>query len=248
MSKARSDRNPTVEGLVDGEKPGPLRVFLIDDSSLVHAGLVHVLRGHPDLVLVGSARDSPTALEATLDCTLDVLVINTACRSIDVAHLMHRAVQHSGAGVSRMLLLTNDANDPIRTEADKLGAGGVVLAWEEPDFLVSAIRLVSGGYRINVADQGEPDRAPPHRQPVRRSALDLLTLREQQVLKLLARGMKNAEIAGELVVSESTVKTHVQNLLIKLGLRNRASAVAVAYELGITGRPSGRVDVAEWVG
>lgn len=234
MGKARSDQNPTSEDLVNGEQPELLRVFLIDDSSLVHAGLVHVLRGYPDLTLVGSARDSPTALEATLDSTLDVLVTNTACRSIDVVHLMHRAAHYSAAGVSRMLLLTNDANDPIHAEADKLGAGGVVLAREEPEFLVSAIRLVSGGYRIGIPDQGGPDRDLPRRRSVRQSALDLLTLRERQVLKLLARGMKNAEIAGELVVSESTVKTHVQNLLIKLGLRNRASAVAVAYELGIT--------------
>ncbi|MFF7415382.1 LuxR C-terminal-related transcriptional regulator [Streptomyces lydicus] len=239
MGKDRSNRDPESDDLVGGEKPDRLRVFLIDDSSLVHAGLVHVLRGYPDLTLVGSARDSPTALEATLDSTLDVLVINTACRSIDVVHLMHRAVHQPGAGISRMLLLTNDANDPVHAEADKLGAGGVVLAWEEPEFLVSAIRLVSGGYRINVPDRGEPDRAPSRRH-IRHSALDLLTLRERQVLELLARGMKNAEIAGELVVSESTVKTHVQNLLIKLGLRNRASAVAVAYESGITR--------AEWAG
>jgi len=233
VSETRSGQNPTSGDVTGGGTPEPTRVFLIDDSSLVHAGLAHVLRDYPDLVLVGSARDSPTALEATLDASLDVLVVNTACRSIDVVQLMHRAVHYSGAGVSRMLLLTNDANNPLHEEADKLGAGGVVLAWEEPEFLVSAIRLVSGGYRIGVPDQGEPDRAP--RNPaVRHTALDLLTLRERQVLTLLARGMKNVEIAGELVVSESTVKTHVQNLLIKLGLRNRASAVAVAYELGIT--------------
>jgi DNA-binding NarL/FixJ family response regulator len=247
VGTARCDQNPTTGDLVGREKPEPLRVFLIDDSSLVHAGLDHVLRGYPDLTLVGSARDNPTALEAALDSTLDVLVINTACRSIDVVHLMHRAVHYSGAGVSHILLLTNDANDPIHTEADKLGVGGVVLAWEEPEFLVSAIRLVSGGYRIGVPDQGEPDRAPLRRQSVRHSALDLLTLRERQVLKLLARGMKNVEIATELVVSESTVKTHVQNLLIKLGLRNRASAVAVAYELGIT-RAEGGLTWPNWAG
>ena len=234
MDDARSDQNPTSDGLDCGEKREPLRIFLIDDSSLVHAGLVDVLRAYPDLTLIGSARDGPTALEATLDSSLDVLVINTACRSIDVVHLMHRAVHYAGAGVQRMLLLSNDPNNPIHAEADKLGAGGLVLAWEEPEFLVSAIRLVSGGYRIGIPEQGEPDRAPSRRQSVRHKALDLLTLREQQVLKLLARGLKNAEIAGELVVSESTVKTHVQNLLVKLGLRNRASAVAVAYELGIT--------------
>ncbi|MCX2926912.1 response regulator transcription factor [Streptomyces sp. NEAU-W12] len=240
MAEARSDQNPASGDLVGDGKPELLRIFLIDDSSLVHAGLIHVLREYPDLTLVGSARDSPTALEAMLDSSLDVLVINTACRSIDVVNLMHRVVHYSGAGVSRMLLLTNDANTPLHAEAEKLGAGGVVLAWEEPEFLVSAIRLVSGGYRIGIPERAEPDRTPPRRQSVRHTALDLLTLRERQVLKLLARGMKNAEIAGELVVSESTVKTHVQNLLIKLGLRNRASAVAVAYELGVTR--------AEWAG
>lgn len=234
MSEARSDQNPTLDEVTGGGTPEPIRIFLIDDSSLVHAGLAHVLRGYPDLVLVGRARDSPAALEATLDASLDVLVINTACRSIDVVQLMHRAVHYSGAGVSRMLLLTNDANNPLHPEADKLGPGGVLLAWEEPEFLVSAIRLVSGGYRIGVPEQGQPHRTAPRGQSVHHTALDLLTLRERQVLTLLARGMRNAEIAGELVVSESTIKTHVQNLLIKLGLRNRASAVAVAYELGIT--------------
>ncbi|GAA2255756.1 DNA-binding response regulator [Streptomyces ruber] len=234
MTVATSDQNPIPSDAVGSEEPKPLRVFLIDDSSLALAGLVHILHGHPDLDFVGSARDNPTALEATLDSSLDVLVINTACRSIDVLNLMHRAVHYSGAGISRMLLLTNDANDPVHAEADKLGAGGVVLAWEEPQFLVSAIRLVSGGYRIGVPCQGEADRGRIRRQSIRHTTLDLLTLRERQVLTLLARGMKNAEIAGELVVSESTVKTHVQNLLVKLGLRNRASAVAVAYELGIT--------------
>lgn len=240
VTEARTDRSPASCGPAAGEKPEPLRIFLIDDSSLVQAGLAHVLRSYPDLTLVGAARDSPAALEAALDSSLDVIVVNTACRSIDVVGLMHRAVHYSGNAVARMLLLSNDATDPVHAEADKLGAGGVVLAWEEPAFLVSAIRLVCAGYRIGVPDQNEPDRTPPRKQPARHSALDLLTLRERQVLQLLARGMKNAEIAGELVVSESTVKTHVQNLLIKLGLRNRASAVAVAYELGITR--------AEWAG
>ncbi|MFX4292929.1 response regulator transcription factor [Streptomyces bohaiensis] len=234
MSEARSDQNPTSDDVTEGGAPEPTRVFLIDDSSLVHAGLAYVLRGYPDLVLVGSARDSPTALDAMLDASLDVLVVNTACRSIDVVQLMHRAVHHSDAGVSRMLLLTNDPDTPLYPEADKLGAGGVILACEAPEFLVSAIRLVAGGYRVGVPHKSEANRATPRRPSVRNSALDLLTLRERQVLTLLARGMRNAEIAGELVVSESTVKTHVQNLLIKLGLRNRASAVAVAYESGIT--------------
>ncbi|MCS0606276.1 response regulator transcription factor [Streptomyces sp. LP11] len=234
MADSRSDRNPAPDTVAGKARPEPLRIFLIDDSSLVRAGLSHVLREYPDLTLVGSARDGPAALEATLDSSLDVLLVNTACRSIDVLDLVHRAGHYSGAAVSRMLLVTNEANGVIHAEADKLGAGGVVLAWEEPEFLVAAIRLVSGGYRIGVSDQGEPDRSPARRQPAHHTALDLLTLRERQVLKLLARGMRNAEIAEELVVSESTVKTHVQNLLVKLGLRNRASAVAVAYELGVT--------------
>ncbi|MGW7250843.1 response regulator transcription factor [Streptomyces decoyicus] len=233
MGAARSEQTPAPGGDGLAENPGPLRIFLIDDSSLVHAGLVHVFRNLPDLSLVGSARDSTTALDACLDTSLDALVVNASCRSIDVAHLVHRAAHYCDTGASRMLLLTNDVDDPLCLEADKLGAGGVVLTWEAPGHLVSALRLVARGYRICPPGCGRSRRATPPGQPVRHEAFELLTLRERQVLQLMARGMKNVEIAAELVVSESTVKTHVQNLLVKLGLRNRASAVAAAYELGI---------------
>ncbi|MEU6095013.1 response regulator transcription factor [Streptomyces sp. NPDC047079] len=235
MEEAQSEHKPAPGAEGGDQRPGGLRVFLIDDSSLVHAGLLHIFLKYPDLCLVGSTRDSSAALEACLDSSLDAVVVNTSCRSIDIGHLIHRVHHYSESGISRLLLLTNDIGEPLCLEADKMGAGGVLLAWETPRFLVSAIRLVSGGYRIDAPDRGEPGRASPRRQNSRHETLDLLTLRERQVLKLMARGMKNAEIAGELVVSESTVKTHVQNLLGKLGLRNRASAVAVAYELGITG-------------
>ena len=235
MGAARSEQTSTPGRRRSHENAaGPLRIFLIDDSSLVHSGLVHAFRDHPDLSLVGSARDSSAGLEACLDTSLDALVVNASCRSIDVAYLVHRAAHYSETGASRMLLMTNDVDDSICMEADKMGAGGVVLTWEAPGHLVSALRLVARGYRISAPGGGESPRASPRGQTARHQMLDLLTLRERQVLQLLARGMKNSEIAGELVVSESTVKTHVQNPLVKLGLRNRASAVAVAYELGIT--------------
>ncbi|MGW7576463.1 LuxR C-terminal-related transcriptional regulator [Streptomyces sp. NPDC054765] len=233
MGAARSEQTPAPGDGGFAENPGTLRIFLIDDSSLVHAGLVHIFRNLPDLSLVGGARDSGAALEACLDTSLDALVVNASCRSIDVAHLVRRAAHYSESGASRMLLLTNDVDDPICLEAEKLGAGGAVLTWEAPGHLVSALRLVARGYRIRPPGCDTSRRAAPTGGTVRHEAFELLTLRERQVLQLMARGMKNVEIAAELVVSESTVKTHVQNVLVKLGLRNRASAVAAAYELGI---------------
>ncbi|MFC8450647.1 LuxR C-terminal-related transcriptional regulator [Kitasatospora sp. NPDC057223] len=217
-----------------GSADRALRILLVDDSSLVHAGLIHIFGGHPDLTLAGCASESSTALEACLDPSLDALVVNVSCRSIDVGHLVHRAAHFADRGASRILLLASDVDDPVCLEADTLGAGGLVLTREAPEHLVSALRLVARGYRVSAPGSRRAPRASPRGASGRHQMLDLLTLRERQVLELLARGMKNSEIAAELVVSESTVKTHVQNLLLKLGLRNRASAVAVAYELGVT--------------
>jgi DNA-binding NarL/FixJ family response regulator len=223
-----------------------LRIFLIDDSALVHAGLEHTLQSHPDIKLAGHARDDGAALEACLDSTLDALVISSLCRSIDVPHLIQRVAHLHEHGAGRVLLLTNDIGDSVCLTAGKLGVGGIVLTWEPPRILVSALRVVAHGYAVSASGDRSPH-GPQGQQAgtpaTRRDALDLLTSRERDVLKLMARGLKNSEIAGELVVSESTVKTHVQNLLTKLGIRNRASAVAIAYELGVTriGAPAGQV-------
>ncbi|MGW2377896.1 MULTISPECIES: response regulator transcription factor [Kitasatospora] len=235
MRPVRSTEAPTAKtGDPAGSADRTLRIFLVDDSSLVRVGLIHILRDHPDLTLAGSSAESSTAVEACLDPSFDVLVVNASCRSIDVAHLVHRAAHFAESGASRILLLAGEADDRICSEADTLGAGGVVLTTEDPEHLVSALRLVARGYRVCAPGSRRSPGASPRDRSARHQLLDLLTLRERQVLELLARGMKNAEIAAELVVSESTVKTHVQNLLLKLGLRNRASAVAVAYELGIS--------------
>jgi DNA-binding NarL/FixJ family response regulator len=229
----RSDQNSDTTSDASADDP-LLRIFLIDDSSLVRAGLIQIFREHTGFDLVGSARDNSTALEACLDTSLDALVVNASCRSIDIPGLIQQAAHYSESGASKILLLANDVRDGACSDASNLGAGGVVLTWETPKVLVSALQIIARGYRVFAPNGAGNGRVPLPRKPAQRSALDSLTVREREVLELMARGLRNSEIARDLVISESTVKTHVQNLLIKLGLRNRASAVAAAYELGIT--------------
>ncbi|MEU8197960.1 response regulator transcription factor [Microbispora amethystogenes] len=212
----------------------PLRIFLIDDSSLVRAGLAQTFREYDGLRLVGSTREESAALEACLDASLDAVVINAACRSIDVSQLLREAAHHTKNGASKILLLTGEVEDVVCSEAKEAGVGGIVSTWEPPQILVSALRIVARGYRVSVPNNGRRQREEYRKQHAEPGVLGQLTLREREVLTLMAQGLRNAEIAAELVISESTVKTHVQNLLVKLGLRNRASAVALAYKVGIT--------------
>jgi DNA-binding NarL/FixJ family response regulator len=218
-----------------------LRVFLVDDSTLVHAGLQHILAGQPDIELSGYAGDSATALQSCADATLDVMIISSLCRSIDVLQVIQRRAGLHKSGAGQVLLLAHDIGDAVCVGAERLGVGGIVLTSESPVILLAALRVVSRGYAVSAPGHRSPrgdheeSAARTARDPaLSRELLDRLTSREREVLTIMARGLKNCEIAEELLVSESTVKTHVQNLLTKLGLRNRASAVAVAYEMGLT--------------
>lgn len=214
------------------------RILLIDDSTLAQAGLRHILSGHPDIELVGCAHDDAEALDACADPTLNVVIISSLCRSIDVLHLIRRmALLHRG-GADRVLLLAHDIDDPVCADAETVGVGGVVRTSEPSTFLLAAVRVVARGYGVSSPHRRGPRHGPrvpaPPAPAAPWEALDRLTSREYEVLTIMARGLKNCEIANELLVSENTVKTHVQNVLTKLGLRNRASAIAAAYEMGLT--------------
>jgi DNA-binding NarL/FixJ family response regulator len=216
-----------------GEKS--IKVFLVDESTLAHAGITHILESHQDIELVGCTGGESAELEFCLDSSADVVVINPQVRSDDVPELIRRVARLHDSGFSRVLLLANDVRDSAYAEALRSGIGGIVFTHEPAQVLVSALRVVASGYAVSMPAMRTPVGNTPQK-----NSLDLLTLRERQVLILIARGLKNSDIALKLVLSESTVKTHVQNILVKLGINNRSSAVAIAYEWGVLGMDPSR--------
>lgn len=255
----------TVENSLGESDLQPIKIFLIDESTLTGAGLTAIVSGQDDIEIAGHAK-TESALESFMDIPADVIMINGLSRTINTSNVIRRIARLHEDGAGRILVLASDVGDPTFREAERLGVGAIIPSREEAPILLAAIRVVANGYSVmttagsasrsrrsgpepvpeagaaegaDVVHATEGSSGPPDMTPTTtNSAVDLLTQRERQVLQLLARGLTNAEIAAEFTLSESTVKSHVQNVLTKLGLRNRASAVAISYELGIVrGRP-----------
>jgi DNA-binding NarL/FixJ family response regulator len=210
-------------------------VLIADDQTLVRTGFRMILEAEEDLRVVGEAKDGTDAVEAARRCHPDVILMDIRMPRMDGLEATRRIVL--GSDAPKVLMLTTFDLDEYVFDALRAGASGFLLKDAPPEQLVAGIRAVAEGQAllapaitrrlIETFVQGASRTAPPPPE------LEELTDREREVLRLMARGLSNAEIANELIVSSTTVKTHVARVLSKLGLRDRVQAVVLAYETGI---------------
>jgi DNA-binding NarL/FixJ family response regulator len=216
-----------------------IRVLLADDQELVRAGFRMILDTQADIEVVGEASDGAEAVAATRRLLPQLVLMDIRMPNLDGLQATKRIVA-AGSG-SRVVILTTFDLDEYVYQALAAGASGFLLKNAPPEQLISAVRVVAAGDGLlapqvtrRVIEQFA--RLPP---PSATDALGTLTERERGVLKLVARGLSNAEIATELFISDATVKSHVAHLLAKLQLRDRVQAVVLAYESGLV-RPGSR--------
>jgi DNA-binding NarL/FixJ family response regulator len=211
-------------------------LVIADDQGMVRAGFRSLLEGEPDLEVVGEAANGEEAVEVVLRLRPDVTLMDIRMPVLDGIAATRRLVE-SGAP-TRVLVLTTFDLDEYVFEALRAGASGFLLKDAPAEELADAVRVVASGDSLlapgvtrRVIDAFLRRPAPPARGPD--PSLALLTPREVEVLGLLARGLSNLDISERLFVSEATTKTHVSNVLSKLGLRDRVQAVIFAYENGV---------------
>ncbi|MFC3573334.1 response regulator [Streptomyces yaanensis] len=212
-----------------------IRVVVADDQELVRSGFVMILDAQPDIEVVAEAGDGATAVEAVRRHAPDVALLDIRMPGTDGIEAARAICRETDC---RVLVLTTFDSDEYVHDALHAGASGFLLKDVRRDDLVHAVRVVSAGDSLlspSVARRLVEDfvRRPRQTAAPRPDRLAVLTTRERETLQLLGRGLSNAEIAAELVVSEHTVKTHVSNVLTKLGLRDRIQAVICAYETGL---------------
>ena len=215
-----------------------VRVLIADDQALVRAGFKMILDAEDDLDVVGEAADGSEAVEKARRLKPDVVLMDIRMPQVDGIEATRRVVALDSASPVRVLMLTTfDLNEYVY-EALRAGASGFLLKDVPPEQLAAGIRVVAQGDALLAPSitrrliQEFASASPSPATPPK--GLDELTARELEVFKLIARGLSNAEIAAELVVSETTVKTHVARVLMKLGLRDRVQAVVLAYESGVS--------------
>lgn len=212
-----------------------IRVLLADDQAVVRGGLRMILEAQDDIEVIGEAADGKVALELARRLDPDVVLMDIQMPVIDGIEATRRL---GLSGVSaRVLVLTTYGLAENVYEALRAGAAGFLVKTDSPERLVDGVRVVATGEALlgpattrRLIDrfvEGRPPNAPVPPE------LDELTARELEVLKLVTRGLSNAEIAAALYVSDGTVKTHIAHVLSKLGLRDRVQAVVFAYESGL---------------
>jgi DNA-binding NarL/FixJ family response regulator len=219
---------------------GPIRVLVADDQALVRGAFEVLIRSAPGLSVVGSAADGDEAVDLALRLLPDVVLMDVRMPRLDGIEATRRILAAAPPNGVRVLILTTFDLDEYVYAALRAGASGFLLKDTAPAELLGAVSVVAAGEALlapsvtrrlidEFARRPEPARAP-------RTSLDGITGREREVLVLVARGLTNAEIAGHLCLSAATVKTHVSRLLMKLGARDRAQLVIVAYESGLADR------------
>ena len=212
-----------------------ISVLLADDQALVRGGFKLILDAQEDIEVVGEAANGRQAIEEAAKFHPDVVLMDVRMPELDGISATRTIVEEGLA--ARVLVLTTFDEDRIVYDAMKAGASGFLLKSAPPGQLVDAVRTVASGDALlapSVTRRLVEDfvrRPPPGEE--RPEILASLTEREQEVLALIARGLSNAEIAAKLFLSGATVKTHVNRILSKLGLRDRVQAVVTAYETGL---------------
>lgn len=216
-----------------------IRVLVVDDQALVRAGFRMILEAEPDLEVVGEAADGLEALDAIVTTRPDVVLMDIRMPRLDGVEATGRIAGLGLPVVPRVVILTTFDLDEYVFAALRNGASGFLLKDAPPDALIDAIRSVAGGdallapsvTRRLIEDYVQRPRPSVPLTPP--PGLADLTERELEVLRHLARGLSNAEIAATLYLGETTVKTHVGRVLSKLALRDRVQAVVLAYEAGL---------------
>ena len=214
-----------------------LGVLIADDQALVRAGFRMILEAEEDMEVVGEAADGREAVEEARRLRPDVVLMDVRMPDVDGIEATRRLLGDDGAAVKVVMLTTFDMDEYVY-DALRAGASGFLLKDVPPEQLVAGIRAVASGDALLAPSVTrrvieEFVRRPPTSVRTLPPKFAELTARELEVLKLIARGLANAEIAKELFVSETTVKTHVAHILMKLKLRDRVQAVVFAYESGL---------------
>ena len=215
-----------------------IRVLLVDDQALIRAGFRMILDAEEDMEVVGECADGTQAVDSARRLKPDVVLMDIRMPEMDGIEATRLIAARERRGAApRVLMLTTFDLDEYVYDALRAGASGFLLKDVPAEQLVDGIRVVAQGDALLAPSVTkrlihEFSRGP-RRSRARPAALEELTPRELEVFKLIARGMSNAEIAAELVVSETTVKTHVARVLMKLGVRDRVQAVVLAYESGV---------------
>jgi DNA-binding NarL/FixJ family response regulator len=219
-------------------------VLIADDQALVRTGFRMVLEVEDDITIVGEAANGEQAVDSAARLKPDVVLMDIRMPALDGIAATRQIVGRKSGPTPRVLILTTFDLDEYVYDALDAGASGFLLKDSSPEELVSAIRVVAEGEALlapsvtrRLIEQFARTRRPSRQPP---PGLEELTSREREVLELVARGLSNAEIAASLVVSDSTVKTHVARALAKLGLRDRVQAVVLAYESGVVSPGDGR--------
>jgi DNA-binding NarL/FixJ family response regulator len=212
-----------------------IRVLVVDDQEMVRAGFSALLDAQADLEVVGQAGDGAEAVVLAAELQPDVILMDVRMPVLDGLSATRRILAGTTAGQPpRVIMLTTFDLDDYVYAALRAGASGFLLKHSTPDELAAAVRIVAAGDALlapSVTRRLVEDFA--RAQPVVPITPVRLTPRETDVLRLVARGLSNRQIAAELVLAEQTVKTHVSNILTKLDLRDRAQAVVYAYEAGV---------------
>ena len=220
-----------------------IRVLIADDDHLMRAGLAELLSGEDEIEVAGQASTGREAVERTRRLDPDVVLMDVRMPDLDGIEATRELTR--AARRARVLILTTFEQDDYVFGALRAGASGFLLKRTPPEELIAAVRTVAAGESLlspsvtrlvieRMAKQPTPELADQER-------LEELTSRECDVFELVARGLSNREIAAELVVEESTIRTHVKRILMKLGLRDRIQVVIFAYETGVN-RPSAAAD------
>jgi DNA-binding NarL/FixJ family response regulator len=217
------------------EPPPAVRIIVADDQPVVRAGFAALLDTQPDFTVVGTARDGAEAVRLCHETRPDVVLMDIRMPEVDGIE----ATRQLAADAHRpyILILTTFDLDEYVYDALRAGASGFLLKDVTAERLFDAVRVVAAGEALlapsvtrRLIDEFSRLRAKPASSP---AALAVLTPRETEVLRLVAAGLSNQEVAARLIVTDETVKTHVSRILSKLGLRDRTQAVVAAYETGL---------------
>jgi DNA-binding NarL/FixJ family response regulator len=219
-----------------------IRVLIADDQELIRTGFRMILDSEAGVEVVGEAATGAEAVALARELRPDVVLMDIRMPELDGIEATRRVTAQDGEPPTRVLMLTTFDLDEYVFDALRAGASGFLLKDVRAEQLAAGVRMVAAGDALLAPAITrrliEEFAAAPAARPS--PGLDELTPREFEVFQLVAKGMSNAEIAAQLVIGESTVKTHVARLLMKLGVRDRVQAVVLAYEAGVVSPPGRR--------